>query len=85
MGLTDYDGTPLDPTEQHVDIFDSQKNLVTTITERAKFTKTDTGKYFFYYPIPADAIRGTWTLIWYATYNGITTNESFDFEVGVAP
>ena len=77
--MLDYDGvTPLDPDTQSVQIFDGQKNLVTTIS---KFIRDAPGNYYFYYTIPTDAIRGTWTLKWTAISGGLSSVSTFDFEV----
>lgn len=59
--IADFDGNPLDPDNQTVEIYDSAGNLKASFTAPVK---DGVGVYHVDYTIPEDAEIGSWKVIW---------------------
>jgi hypothetical protein len=72
LEVYDFDGNLFDPETWSIKIYDSAAALKLTKTDP---TKTDVGKYEFYYTIPSDGVVGTWKIEATAVASGYVSIE----------
>ena len=64
----DVDGAAYDPDTVELKIYDPSGTLIDTLTYAgAEIVKSDTGVYYYYYDVPADATAGWWISKWTGT------------------
>ena len=76
--ITDFNGSLIDPDTHEIKIYDSTSALQATLTTP---TKEDIGKYYVDYTIPADALAGSWKVVWEIDKGGQKAVEVLRFAV----
>jgi len=76
--VTDYNGQPLQPDSHTIQIYDSNGQLKTTITNP---TEETLGTYYVDYTIPNDASVGLWRVVWKIVKGGKPNVEVLLFQV----
>ena len=78
LDARDFGGALFDPDTHSAKIYNEAGALQKTETNP---TKESTGKFYFYWTIPADGAAGTWKLEWTCVKATYTSIEDKTFEV----